>query len=102
MSPAALMPIAFVLLVCGYSRNPTMIGADKLLKSDEPARGMIRITRHPIMWAIMLWSGAHLLARGDLESAIFFGGFLLLAARGDAHDGLAEESRTRTGRASRR
>ena len=80
--PAALMPIAFILLVCGYSQNPTAIGAERLLKGDEPARGMIRITRHPIMWAIMLWSGAHLLARGDLASAIFFGGFLLLAALG--------------------
>jgi len=80
--PAVLMPIAFVLLVCGYSRNPTAIGAEKLLKSDEPARGMIRITRHPIMWALILWSGAHLAARGDLKSLIFFGAFLLLAAVG--------------------
>jgi uncharacterized membrane protein len=52
------------------------------LKSDEPARGMIRITRHPLMWAVMLWAGAHILARGDLKSAVFFGGFLLLAGLG--------------------
>jgi uncharacterized membrane protein len=80
--PVAVMPIAFVLLICGYSRNPTMIGADKLLKSEEPARGMIRVTRHPIMWALILWSGAHLVARGDLRSVIFFGSFLLLAGLG--------------------
>ena len=80
--PVALMPIAFVLLICGYSRNPTAIGAEKLLKSDEPARGMIRITRHPIMWALILWSGAHVAARGDLKSLIFFGSFLLLAGVG--------------------
>ena len=80
--PVALMPLAFILLACGYARNPTMIGADKLLKSEEPARGMIRITRHPIMWALMLWSGAHLIARGDLKSLIFFGSLLLLAAVG--------------------
>jgi uncharacterized membrane protein len=80
--PVLVMPIAFVLLICGYSRNPTMIGADKLLKIEEPARGMIRITRHPIMWALILWSGAHLIARGDLGSVIFFGSFLLLAGAG--------------------
>jgi uncharacterized membrane protein len=80
--PVAVMPVAFVLLVCGYARNPTMIGADRLLKSAEPARGMIRITRHPIMWALILWSGAHLIARGDLGSVIFFGSFLLLAGVG--------------------
>ncbi len=78
----ALMPVAFILLVCGFGRNPTIVGAEKLLKSDDPARGMIRITRHPIMWAFMIWAAAHLLARGDLKSAIFFGTFLLVAAVG--------------------
>jgi len=80
--PLVVMPFAFVLLACGYWRNPTMVGADKLLKSDDPARGMIRITRHPLMWAIMLWAGAHILARGDLKSVVFFGGLLLLAGLG--------------------
>ena len=77
-----LMPLAFVLIACGYWRNPTMVGADKLLKSDDPARGMIRITRHPIMWGIILWAAAHILARGDLKSLIFFGAFIVLAALG--------------------
>ena len=80
--PVVVMPFAFLLIACGYWRNPTMVGADKLLKSDDPARGMIRITRHPIMWGVMLWAGAHVIARGDLKSLIFFGGFLLLAAVG--------------------
>ena len=59
--PVVLMPLAFVLLACGYWRNPTMVGADKLLKSEDPARGIIRITRHPIMWGVMLWAAAHIL-----------------------------------------
>ena len=77
-----LMPFAFVLLACGYWRNPTMVGAEKLLKSEDPARGIIRITRHPIMWGIMLWAAAHILARGDLRALVFFGGFLALALFG--------------------
>ncbi|OGA76324.1 MAG: hypothetical protein A3G81_01315 [Betaproteobacteria bacterium RIFCSPLOWO2_12_FULL_65_14] len=80
--PYAAMPLVFVLLACGYWRNPTMVGADKLLKSEEPARGMIRITRHPILWAVMLWAASHLVARGDLKAVVFFGGFLVLAALG--------------------
>ena len=80
--PAVVMPFSFVLLACGYWRNPTMVGADKLLKSDDPARGMIRVTRHPLMWAIILWSLAHLIARGDVKSVIFFGGLFALAALG--------------------
>jgi uncharacterized membrane protein len=76
------MPVAFILIACGYFRNPTMVGADKLLKSEDPARGMIRITRHPIMWGVMLWAAAHVLARGDLKSLVFFGGLFLVAAVG--------------------
>ena len=64
-----VIPLAFVLIACGYYRNPTMVGADKLLKSEDPARGIIRITRHPIMWGVMLWAAAHILARGDLNQA---------------------------------
>ena len=80
--PAAIMPFAFILLVSGFARNPTAVGAEKLLESAEPARGMIRITRHPVMWAIVLWSLAHALARGDVKSLIFFGGMFVLAALG--------------------
>jgi uncharacterized membrane protein len=80
--PRFVMPFAFILIACGYERNPTMVGADRLLKSEDPARGIIRITRHPIMWGIMLWAAAHLLARGERAAIVFFGGFLLLAAVG--------------------
>ena len=82
MLPLIVMPFAFILIAAGYRRNPTMVGADALLKSDDAARGMIRITRHPIMWGIMLWAAAHIVARGELRSLTFFGGFLLVALLG--------------------
>jgi uncharacterized membrane protein len=81
--PLALLPFAFVLLACGLlARNPTLSGQSASMKGADPARGMIRITRHPVMWAIMLWAGSHLLAVGSLQAVIFFGGLLLLAAAG--------------------
>jgi len=80
--PYFVMPLAFILIACGYGRNPTMVGAERLLKSEDPARGIIRITRHPIMWGIMLWAASHIVARGDLRSLIFFGGLLAVAAIG--------------------
>jgi uncharacterized membrane protein len=81
--PAALMPFAFILVVGGVmTPNPTAVGAAKLLERDDPARGILRVTRHPVMWGIMLWAGVHLLARGELKSTLFFGTFLLLAAAG--------------------
>jgi uncharacterized membrane protein len=81
--PALVLPVAFVLLACGLlARNPTIVGADKLLQSADPARAMIRVTRHPVMWGFVLWALAHLAARGDLKSLIFFGSFALLAGGG--------------------
>lgn len=80
--PLAVMPFALILVVGGLARNPTAVGAEKLLKSEQPARGMIRITRHPFMWGVMLWAGAHILANADAKAIVFFGGFLLLALLG--------------------
>lgn len=81
--PAVIMPFAFMLLVAGYfSPNPTALMRERLLQSAEPARGMIRITRHPLMWAVILWAATHLVARGDAAALIFFGGLLFLAAAG--------------------
>jgi uncharacterized membrane protein len=83
--PVFVVPLAFVLLACGVlARNPMLAGQAGALKADEPARGILRITRHPVMWAIMLWAAAHILAIGSLQAVIFFGGLLLLAAAGTA------------------
>jgi uncharacterized membrane protein len=83
LAPAILLPFAFILLAAGlFARNPTIVGADRLLKSPDPARGMIRVTRHPIMWGFLLWAVAHILARGDLKSLVFFGTFAVLAGLG--------------------
>ena len=83
LAPAIAMPFAFILLACGLlARNPTLVGADRLLKSAEPARGIIRVTRHPMMWGFILWAAAHILARGEMKSTVFFGTFLVLAALG--------------------
>jgi len=80
--PLIVMPVALILIAGGFGRNPTMVGAERLLQDSDPARGVIRITRHPIMWGIMLWAAAHILARGELKALVFFGGFVLLAALG--------------------
>ncbi len=81
--PLTVMPVAMVLIVSSLmTRNPTLVGQERLLKADEPARGMLRVTRHPMMWSIALWAAAHVLARGDAASLVFFGGFLVLALSG--------------------
>lgn len=81
--PLIVMPFALILIVGGLVRmNPTAVGAERLLQEAEPAQGMIRITRHPFMWGVILWAAAHILANGDAKSTVFFGGFLVLAGLG--------------------
>jgi uncharacterized membrane protein len=81
--PVVVTPFAFVLLACGVlARNPMLSGQAAALRHPDAARGILRITRHPVMWAIMLWAGSHLLAIGSLQAAILFGGLFLLAAAG--------------------
>lgn len=81
--PLVIMPFALLLLTCGVlGGNPTALGQERLLKADTPARGILRVTRHPVMWAIALWAAAHLTARGDAAAVVFFGTLLLLAASG--------------------
>lgn len=83
--PLIVMPVAMVLIAASLmARNPTLVGQERLLRTDQPARGILRITRHPMMWGIALWAASHILARGDAASVVFFGGFLVLALSGTA------------------
>ena len=79
------MPIACLLLVCGVSQqNPTAVMQGFDPKARDPAPGILKITRHPVMWAIGLWAVSHIAPNGDLASLIFFGGIAFLAFYGTA------------------
>src|SRR5690606_25957518 len=52
---------------------------------------ILRVTRHPFLWATALWALVHLLAHGDLAGLIFFGGFLVLSLGGMQHIDLRRE-----------
>jgi uncharacterized membrane protein len=81
--PIALMPLASLLLVGGYSTpNPTAVGMERASRADDPAPGIMRVTRHPVMWALGLWALSHLVANGDLASMWFFGVIAALATGG--------------------
>jgi uncharacterized membrane protein len=56
------MPFAFILLAAAYVPS-----------------NVKRVTRHPMLWAVTLWAGLHLLSNGDLASLILFGGFAAFA-----------------------
>ena len=80
-----VMFIAFFFVVFAFaSPNPTAVRGGAMLKEKDPAQGIQRITRHPFLWGVVLWSLVHLIFNGDLASLIFFGSFLILAVRGPA------------------
>ena len=79
--PMIVMPLATILLIGGYTtRNPTAVGMERMARADDPAPGVLRITRHPILWAIGLWALAHMVPNGDVASLLFFGGIAALPA----------------------
>jgi uncharacterized membrane protein len=81
-----VMPVATVLLTCGIgTANPGAIGFGNLRAPDRAPVGIQKVTRHPIMVAIALWSALHLMTNGDAASLILFGGLLLLALGGILH-----------------
>jgi uncharacterized membrane protein len=78
-----VMLVAFFFVVLAFTTpNPTAVGGEALLAENQPARGIQRITRHPFLWGVALWSLIHLLLNGDLASLVFFGSFLILAIGG--------------------
>lgn len=81
-----LVFLALIYVVVGVAtKNPTAMQQEGLLAQEEPAQGIVRVTRHPFLVGVTLWALAHLLANGDLHSLIFFGTFLLVSVIGMAN-----------------
>jgi uncharacterized membrane protein len=88
----AIMPFACILVVAGASTaNPSAIGSDRPDVAAAGPVGILKVTRHPMMWGFALWAIAHLLANGDAASAIFFGSLTFLALVGP----LAQDAKKR-------
>jgi len=84
--PIVVVPVSLVLFVGAFTvPSPTAVGGERLLARQQPARGLLRVTRHPFLWAVALWASAHLLVNADLGSLIFFASLALTALRG-THD----------------
>lgn len=82
----AVMPLAAMLVTAGYlTPNPTAVMGGYVLRRSDPAPGIFKITRHPVMLGIALWAAAHLLANGNIAGILLFGSLLILAVGGIAH-----------------
>ena len=77
--------LAFLFVVIGVATpSPTSVGGEAALQQENPAQGILRITRHPFLFGVAFWALAHLLVAGDAAALIFFGALLLLAIVGPA------------------
>jgi uncharacterized membrane protein len=74
-----LAPIGIFLVLAGlFTPNPASI---TFRHGDRPG-ALVAVTRHPVLWGFLFWSGGHVIANGDLRSLILFGGLGLFSAAG--------------------
>ncbi len=75
--------IAFLLGLPGLMMaSPTTVRQENVVAREDAVRGVLRITRHPFLWGVAIWSAFHLAANGDLASVVLFGTFLVLSILG--------------------
>lgn len=80
---AMVLAWAFFAAGIGGASQPSVlsIGAG----AETRARGLGRVTRHPMFMSLGVWALAHLLVNGFLTDVLFFGGFALFCVVGCAH-----------------
>lgn len=78
-----LMLVAMSFIVIGIATpNPTAVRGEGKIEDEDVVRGMLRVTRHPFLWGVAIWSLGHLLVNGDLASLILFASMFALALFG--------------------
>ena len=77
-----VMPVVLALTVFGVAAPNPFAFEGRATGFDPQRPGIAGLTRQPLLWAMALWAGAHLLANGDLAHVILFGLFLVFALLG--------------------
>ncbi len=81
--PNLAMPVCCFLVAFGIAApNPLSFGGRTPQRFDPDRPGIAGVTRHPLLWALALWSASHLAPNGDLAHVLLFGGFALFAVLG--------------------
>lgn len=94
--PVVVMPFAFILLAASLILpNPLSVAVRR--RGFDPERpGMLAVTRHPLMWAVTLWAGAHMFPNGNVAALLLFGLLFVLGLSGPAIQDARHEKRLGT------
>ncbi len=80
---AGLQFVAVFLIVLGLSTpSPTIAGMGKVVRRENAAHGILRVTRHPFLWGMAMFGLGHMMVTADLASWILFGTLAFVALMG--------------------
>jgi len=74
-----LMWIASILFVGSFQGNPALVGAPG---PRAGPKGVLAITRHPMMWSFAIWAVVHMAILAQWKSVVFDGAIIILALAG--------------------
>lgn len=77
-----LMLFASVLLAGSLRGNPAAVNPKGRIDLPDRPHGVYAITRHPMMWAFIIWALVHMALWGSTANLILSGGILALALFG--------------------
>lgn len=81
--PLSVMSLATIIIALALFRpNPLSFGGANNDAFDPAHPGIVGWFRHPLLVALALWSGAHIVPNGDLAHVILFGTFLAFSILG--------------------
>lgn len=78
-TPLRFVPIILMLPVC------LLVAGGVPIAGSPSAPGILKITRHPLLWAVVIWAVAHMAANPDAAAWIMFGSLAVLSIAGSIH-----------------
>lgn len=90
--------VAWQLIIGGLTTpNPGTVGQGGRVEQPDIARGILRISRHPFLWGVSLFSALHMAAVPTLAAWVMFGSLTVVALTGARR---IDSKRARVGGAS--
>jgi uncharacterized membrane protein len=77
-----IMLAASILLVGSFIGNPALAAPGAREAAAAPARGVLAITRHPMMWSFALWGVVHIMVVPTPAQMVFASAMIILALAG--------------------